>query len=80
MKIVPEVKKLAQKITHSRRVHEKVKTLIVKIVPEAKNKNNSNSQYKCSWKSENFNCEICILTKAQNLLEQNDSKHCSIQT
>jgi hypothetical protein len=48
VKIVPEVIKLAQKITHSKRVHEKVKTLIVKIVPEAKNKNNNNSQYKCS--------------------------------
>jgi hypothetical protein len=36
VKIVPEVIKLAQKINNTRRVHEKVKTLIVKIVPEVK--------------------------------------------
>jgi hypothetical protein len=36
VKIVPEVIKLAQKITHSRKVHEKLNTLIVKIFPEAK--------------------------------------------
>jgi hypothetical protein len=36
VKIVPEVIKLAQKITHTIKVHEKVETLIGKIVPEVK--------------------------------------------